>query len=220
MSTPRKPHYEILHGDGGNHDTSARLDPTPPHTDAAPDPFDPSSLRLTGDLSAAMGVRKALLTVPVRKPDKSWFVRTHPDESYRLQTAVIELKEDRETYLVTQNLWPELAAESTFSPRALFIGINRQGVVFLWPVRLPGSDGKLDDWSRSALEAADMARSAWVRVTANMGLGAYDVYEATAPLPDPEWPDTPFRELLRVAFRGRLIDSLEHPVLLRLRGEV
>ncbi len=97
----------------------------------APDPFDPASLRLTGDFTAAVGVKKALLTVPVRKPDKSWFVRTHPSENYRIETAVIELKEDRELYLVAPALWQELATESTFSPRALFTAVNRQGVVFI-----------------------------------------------------------------------------------------
>src|SRR5262249_29523335 len=73
-----------------------------------PDPFDPASLRLSQDYAADLGVKKALLTVPVRKPDKSWFVRVHPAEDYRLTTAVIELKEERETYLVAQTLWPEL----------------------------------------------------------------------------------------------------------------
>lgn len=186
----------------------------------APDPFDPASLRLTGDFTAATGVKKLLLTVAVKKPEKSWFVRTHPDESYRLQTAVIELKEDRETYLVNPNLWPELAGESTFAPRALFTAVNRQGVPFLWPCRLPGTDGKLDEWGRSTLEAADRARCAWVRVSANMSLGAYDVFEATGSLPEPEWPTVPFGDLLRVAFKGRMIDTLDHPVLRRLRGEV
>jgi hypothetical protein len=71
-----------------------------------PDPFDPASLRLRGDLTAAMGVKKALLSVPVRKPDKTWFVRVHPDEAYSIQTAVIELKEEKETYLVARDLWP------------------------------------------------------------------------------------------------------------------
>ena len=37
--------------------------------------------------------------------------------------------------------------------------INRQGVLFLWPIRLPGADGKIDDWSRSAMDAADEAKS-------------------------------------------------------------
>src|SRR6516225_1506979 len=70
----------------------------------AADPFDPASLRLSGDAAAGLGVRKALLTIPVRKPDKTWWVRTHPNEQYQLQTAVIELKEERETYLVAQSL--------------------------------------------------------------------------------------------------------------------
>ena len=104
---------------------------------SSPDPFDPASLRLSQSFAASLGVKKALLAVPVRKPDKSWFVRVHPDETYRLQTAVIELKEDRETYLVAAPLWPSLATEATFSPRALFAAMNRQGVVFLWPIRLP-----------------------------------------------------------------------------------
>src|SRR5262249_744840 len=146
------------------------------------DPFDPASLRLSQDFSAQLGVKKALTTVPVRKPDKAWFVRVHSSEDYRLQTAMVELKEERETYLVAPALWQELAGESTFSPRVLHTAVNRQGVVFLWPIRLPGPDGKLDDWNQSALEAAQRAQARWVRVQANMALGAYEVYEATAPL--------------------------------------
>jgi hypothetical protein len=193
---------------------------TAPKSDLAPDPFDPASLRLRGDLTAAMGVRKALLSVPVRKPDKTWFLRVHPDEAYSLQTAVIELKEEKETYLVARELWPALAGEATFGSRALFTAIARQGVMFLWPVRLPGPDGKLDEWSRTALAAAQLARTRWVRVTANMALGAYDVWEGGADLSEPVWPDTPFSDLLRVAFGKWYIDAPDHPVLRRLRGEV
>ena len=187
--------------------------------DVAPDPYDVSRLRLSQDFAASVGVKKALLTVPVRKPAKEWFVQVHPDEEYRLQTAVIELKEDRETYLVDPTLWPELAMEATFSPRALFTAMNRQGVLFLWPVRLPGAEGRVDEWSRSALTAADMAQGQWVRVTANMSLGAYEVFSATADIQAPTWPEKSLSELLRVAFRDKLIDSLDHPVLQRLRGK-
>jgi hypothetical protein len=184
------------------------------------DPFDPASLRLSQDFSAQLGVKKALLTIPVRKPDKAWFVRVHPSGDYRLDTAVVELKEEREIYLVNPDLRHELAAEATFSPRTLFTAANRQGVLFIWPVRLPGPDGKLDDWSRSALEAAMRAQTKWVRVQANMSLGAYDVYEAQARLPEPEWPDKTLKELLRIAFKDKYIDRLDHPVLRKLRGEV
>jgi hypothetical protein len=187
---------------------------------AGPDPFDPASLRLTQDLAAGIGVRKATLSVPARKPDRSWFVRVHPGEDYRLTTAVIELKEDREVYLVAPNLWPDLATEATFSPRALFTAVNRQGVVFLWPVRLPGPDGRVDDWSRTALESAQLAMRGWTRVVANMALGGYEAYQATGRLPEPEWPDLTFRQLLRIAFKDRFINALDHPKLRQLRGEV
>ena len=101
-----------------NHDDASDFDPaaleqSTAQPDAGPDPFDPINLRLSQDFSASIGVKKALLTVPVRKPEKSWFVRTHPDPAYRLQTAVIELKGDQGSpkfYLVAQALWPELAA--------------------------------------------------------------------------------------------------------------
>ena len=186
----------------------------------APDPFDPERLRLSQNFAESLGVKKTLITVPVRKPSKEHWVRVHPDESYRIQTAVLELKEDRETYLVTPELWPELSTETTFSPRALFTAINRQGVVFLWPVRLPGPDGKNNEWNRSALEAAQMATDRWARVVSNMSLGAYEVFEATGNIPEPIWPEQSFQELLQIAFKDHYIDDINHPVLRRLRGEV
>jgi hypothetical protein len=183
------------------------------------DPFDPAALRLSQDFAAGLGVKKALLTIPVCKPDKSWWVRVHPAEDYRFQTAVIELKEEKELYLIAPSLRQELATEATFALRYLFTAINRQGVCFVWPARLPRPDGKFDNWGLSALEAAQMAQKTWVRVTSNQSLGAYEVFEAPAQLPEPNWPDVPFRELLRVAFKDKFIDSLDHPVLRKLRGE-
>lgn len=201
--------------------TEDRTEPTAPTGEAANvDPFDPGRFRLSQDFASQLGVKKALLTVPVRKPSKEWWVMTHPEEAYWMETMVLELKEDREVYLIEPELWPELATESTFSPKALILTTNRQKVSFLWPIRLPGADGKIDDWNRGALEAARMAQGKWVRVQANMSLGAYDVYEATMSLSEPEWPAEPMAKLLRVAFKNYHITSLDHPVLQRLRGEV
>lgn len=197
--------------------------PPPPQDSppaGSPDPFDPAALRLSQDFGANLGIKKALLTVPVRKPGNEWWVRVHPAAEYQLQTAVLDLKEDNEVYLVDRSLWPELASEPTFSPRALFTAMTRQGVLFLWPVRLPRADGRIDAWSESALEAATMAQSIWCRVAANMQLGAYEVNQASCPDPAPSWPAMPFKELLRVAFKGRFVDTLNHPALRKLRGEV
>lgn len=182
-------------------------------------PFDPGRLRLSQDFVSAAGVKKVLNTVPVRKPSKEWFVRTHPDSAYHINSCVIELKEDSEVYLVDRPLWDVLAAESTFGPRALITTINRQGVLFLWPIRLPGADGRIDDWNRSALQLSTLAAEKWVRVQSNRSLGAYEVFEASGQWSEPSWDVPPFPELLRLAFKDKFIQDLEHPVLRRLRGE-
>jgi hypothetical protein len=184
------------------------------------DPFDPAALRLSPSFQASIGVKKILLTIPVKKPDRSAFVRAHPDENYRLQTACIELKDERgELYVVAPSLWPELATEPLFRPKLLVTAITRQGALFLWPLNLPREDGRTDEWTRTGLEAVGMATKGWVRVQADMNVGGYSVAQPCASLPDPEWPALSLREILRIAFRERMIDTLDHPILRRLRGE-
>ena len=180
------------------------------------DKFDLERLRLSQDFQNRVGVKKAILTVPVRKPDRQWFIRVHPDPAWHLETAVLELKEERETYLVDPDVHAELPGELV--PKVLVTAVNRQGVVFIWPLRIPDEDGRGNAWHRSALEAADLAKTMWVRIAANMSLGAYDVFEATADLPDPDWPETGFSSLVDIAFKERYIRSLDHPVIRRLRG--
>ena len=158
------------------------------------DPFDPAALRLDQSYADTVGVKKLLTTVPVRKPNRQDFVRVHPDPSYRLTpAAIIEVKDDREVYLVTPNLAPGLVGE--FSTVTLFTTINRQGTLHLWPVKLPAADGRQNEWHRSAAEAAERGMKKWVRVPASMSLGAYEIFEASGDLPEPVWPDFSFQEI-------------------------
>ncbi len=180
-------------------------------------PFDPRSLRLGQDFAASLGVRKALLTIPRRKPDRQWFFRVHPSPDYRIETALLVLKEDREVYLVDRALWSALPNEVT--PSVLFTAMNRQGVLFVLPVTLPGADGKWNAWHKSLFDAAELAQVGWVRAAPNMSLGAYDVYEASGDLPAPNWPELPFSKVLETAFKDAFIHDEGHPVLRRLRGE-
>jgi hypothetical protein len=180
------------------------------------DPFDPRNLRLNQDFFESSGVKKLLVTVPVRKPHKQDFIRVHSDSDYRNDCAIIELQEDRESYLVTPSMAQDLRNEIQIV--TLFTAINRQGVVFLWPVSIPAADARVLEWHRSAREGAELAMTSWVRVQANMSLGAYEFVKATATIPDPEWPEETYTQLLRIAFRDRFVDRPDHPVVARLRG--
>ena len=180
----------------------------------APNPFDPSSFRLGQSFGDRVGVKKLLSTVPVGKPNRQDFVRVHPDASRRIQVAIIDY--ERDFYLLV----PEVAAAlpNEFKAVTLYTAINRQGTVRLWPVPLPSPDGRQNIWHTSHAEAAETAQRTWVRVSANMSLGAYDVYQAAGTIPDPEWPDLPFSEILEIAFRGRILRTLDHPLVGKLNG--
>ena len=189
------------------------------HVVLPPDPFNPEALRLDLSFTEGAAVKKLLTSIPVRKPGQQDWVRVNPAEDYRLSVTLIVLKDDRESYLVPQSMASELVGEWT--PHTLYTVINRQGVLSLWPVRLPGSDGRQNEWWRSSQEAAVRAMTKWSRIKSDMALGAYQLFEATGKnIPEPEWPDLPFMEMLRIAFRDRLVDHADHPVLKRLRGAV
>jgi hypothetical protein len=187
------------------------------NSDNTPNPFDPAALRLDQSYADTVGVKKLLTTVPVRRPNRQDFVRVHPAPEYRLTpAAIIEVKEDREVYLVTPDMAQALPGE--FATVTLFTTINRQGTLHLWPVKLPNPVGRHNEWHRSAAEGAERAMKKWVRVTASMSLGAYEIFEASGDPPDPVWPDFSFQEILKIAFRDRIVDRADHPLVQRLQG--
>ena len=145
-------------------------------------------------------------------------MRTVSDEQRWRPWPLLELKEESaETYLVHSGMLHELAGEPTLVFARLVLTITNQGVLFWWPIRLPGPDGRLNPWHESAQRAAETAKDHWVRIVANRSLGGYDVYTAQFQQ-EPQWPAESDDELIAVAFRGRMLTSVDHPVVLRLRG--
>lgn len=180
--------------------------------------LDLGSLRLTQNFGEVAGIKKLLTTVPCRKPSSQTFIRVHPDASWRMPAAILQLKDDGECYLVTPDLYPELAQE--VRPKMLYAAITRDGNPFIWPINMPAEDGRLDTWSTSAHLAAELAGERWIRLVANRTVGAYDVIEATNLSDAPAWPDLSFEKLITLSFRDKVITSIDHVVVRRLRGEM
>jgi hypothetical protein len=174
------------------------------------------ALRLSPESAAMIGTREVLTHVPVRKPSRTEWVRVHPNPEMQIATGVFIDREERETFFVVPELRPELVGD--LRPVLLATSITRQGVVCLWPIPLPDESGRRNAWGDAAREAAETAKEQWVRVVADMALGAYRIHLAEGDLPDPVWPVKSLGELLQLAFKGRIVDSIDHPVVRRLRG--
>jgi hypothetical protein len=181
--------------------------------------FDLDNLRLKQDFSETLGIRRILSLVPVRKPNRTNFFRVHPGEDYRMDVGILEMKEERETFLIPPDMMSEPGIYELVVPARLVTYITRQGVVGLWPLKLE-KDGKLNPWHESALKAAQLAEEQWVSIRADMSLGAYQIFLATAELPEPEWPEHTFSELVRLGFKGLIVDKSDHPLIQQLIGAI
>ena len=97
------------------------------------------SLRLPSNYGATLGVKKLLTNVPICRPKKTQFFRTHSSDEMAFPVMLLENKEAREYYAVV----PEVAQEISglARPVMLHASIDRQNNVFLNPVPLPGEDG-------------------------------------------------------------------------------
>lgn len=178
---------------------------------------DLTQLRLSQDFEEEANVKPVLSKVPVRKPQNQWFFRVHPDSEYRMPCGLIDMKDTGEVYFVHPKIHQVAAGDLTRVE--LLTCVTRQKAIFLWPIKLPSAGGRTYGWLDSARDVAAAGTKNWVRMSSNMQLQAYEYVEAQDDLGEPEWPSQDFRELLEIAFKGRIISSPDHPVLKNLRGQ-
>jgi len=170
-----------------------------------------SSLRLSQNFGQTLGVKKVLTTVPVAKPSKDRFFRTHGSQDWVYPAWLLEDETKGETYIASEEVASLLG--SLVRAVELYTVIDRQNNLSLVPVPLPGAKGVRNSWHESRLQAVIRARSVWLRISSNDATKGYDIFEATASLPEPNWPDITLDELLEIAFRGRILATGDHPVV-------
>lgn len=182
---------------------------------------DLEAIKLSSDDATGISTREILTRVPVRRPRREEFIRSHPDPAMSLAVTIYtDRNESDDVYFVAPSMRGILAEE--LRPVLLQLAITRKGVVFIWPLTIPRDDNPLGrSWHESARKAAEIAKTKWVRVISNKDLAGYRVMQAEGNLSEPEWPtDKSFSELLTIAFADRIIMSEDHPVVRSLRGLV
>lgn len=190
-----------------------------------PSDFDFDSVKLSPTFEAATLVEKLITTIPIRKPKSGLeFFRVRDDPEWIFKTYLLDLKDgEDEKYIVAPQLIPEVLDTGRLKPVLLYtLMTHTHKVFFLSDIPLQDADGKDNEYNRSRREAYEIAKEKWVKIQANMPLGAYEIFRARGELPDPVWPDEPgtMKDALKIAFKNKIIDSIDHPVLKQLRGEL
>jgi hypothetical protein len=173
------------------------------------------ALRLTPDEAGQIGTEEVLAHVSVRRPNNNEFVRVNPDPAMSLATSIfVDL--ERETYFVAPSARSVLVAG--VKAMLLVPAVNQRGLFFIWPSALGDGSGRRNAWHETAREAMELAKREWVKLVSDMAGGCYRVYRAKGELQKPVFPEKSLEELLRIAFRGRVIDSEDHPVVRQALG--
>ena len=166
-------------------------------------------------------VKQVLTVLPIRKPESHEFFRTHPSPEWEQQLVLLENKTERRDnyYIVLPGLTSQLdEAGIKYRMAFLYPTITLQKAFFLSPVTVPGWDGRANDWSTSAYDAAQQSKKGWLKRVSLAG--TYAIFPAENFHPEPRWPENMSPEhLYHLAFRdGRIIRDFDHPVLKQLRG--
>jgi hypothetical protein len=180
---------------------------------------DVDKLRLPyGD--TALSTIEIMSKIAVRKSTRQEWIRTCLDEQKTLITRIYEDRDTRDFYFIAPNMVQTLYALGEVTAAKLVPAVTRQGVPLVIPVKLPAEGSPMSGWHETMLTAVERGSTKWIRISADMALGGYRIYEAIGDLGEPKFPDMPLNDMLEIAFKGRIIDSEDHPVVEKLAGRV
>ena len=185
--------------------------------EADDDEFSPENLRLLNKIDLRDLVITELVELPARKPKKGEWFRVHPD--YHQQGGILELDGERKVFWVAKKIQSQVAHDGCFTFRLCVLCVNLEGVPFIWPVKTDvEAGGTGNKWVRIPFEAMTKGREKWTRLYWSDEKREHIVL--TSDLLDvPKFPDKTFSELLKLAFKGAVISTPDHPAILNLKGK-
>ncbi len=158
--------------------------------------------------------------VQVKKPHKQATVMIQPDQDQWFSLLCFVLHAEAEGKGGDKSYYPILPTVAERVPESVipvrfvpYVTVN--GTLMLWPVSMKrDAKGELNSWHASALDLIEeyAASGDWIRVVANQEAGGYDVRVMSLNLA-PKWPTMSQAELLDLAFKKRLIQDLDHPII-------
>jgi hypothetical protein len=152
-------------------------------------------------------------------------VRFHPNEedywSVTLCFVDVPIKGQKHTtlHLIDEDLAVRFLEAGEIKRFRLVLASKPYDVFFLCEVPTENLD---NDWNKSVLEGCEKAKTQWTKAISRRkeGLESYKITASRDPdaFPEPNWPTQSLGELITRAFAGRMIETEDHPALLRKIG--
>jgi hypothetical protein len=153
------------------------------------------------------------------------FVRLHHDENAYwspelcfVNVPIKGMKRDT-LHLIDEELAMRFLPSAKIMRFRLALAAKPGDVFFLCHVPTRNQD---NSWNASNLQACESAKMLWTQATSRKeeGVEAYKIDVAADPqaFPEPKWPTQSLADLILTTFAGRMIESEDHPGLLRLIG--
>jgi len=181
------------------------------------DEFSPENLRLLNKIDLRDLVTAELVELPARKPKKDEWFRVHPD--YQQQGGILEIDSENKVFWVSKKMQSQVAHDPCFTFRLCVLVVTRQGVPFIWPVKTDvEAGGTGDKYVRIPFAAMTHGREKWTRLYWSQDRREHQI-ETSDLLDAPKFPDKPFSELLKLAFKDAVISTVDHPAILNLKGK-
>ena len=178
-------------------------------------------LKLPDGFASAGGGVKQPLKPSYGKLSKHRFSRVHPGEDFKWPALIVTLKEsggNGESFIAIPALRSRLG--SLASPKVLRLAVDNAGTPRLVGVPIIDPNGRPNSWNDSLVRAVQIAESQWVRIESNNAATQYEVIVAKEDLGAPQWPNQSMQELVLACFDGKIIQSVDHPVIRDLEGRL
>ena len=149
----------------------------------------------------------------IRRASNQEHFRCLADETkWQRLTVFIPDGEFKEYYFVASSMEEMLSLVTRII--RLVPCITLEGIVFFWPLNVSESS---NSWNDSARIIAGEATTKWIRMASNKRHKVYEASTPKIPKPEPVWPDEEaLDKLLDIATEGRIIDSVDHPIIAKL----
>lgn len=181
------------------------------------DEFDLAEIGLSQDFKNKTGLKKETTSTPIRKPPKDGnFFAISPNPAHRLRVALITAGKSRTPWIVAKKVQPETARY--WKEKLLVLCQTVDGDYFWWDIKMHNAKGDLDTWNTSALEIVEQQAGKYIQLHSNENLGLYE-FSIAEKMDAPRW-ELDLEALIKKTLKGRVITSLDHEVLRRLRGEI